>query len=1335
MCYGYDFKGWNGSLRALKSDTVISGKFEKKVFTVDFVNGLTGEKIATQSVKYDEKATAPDKSTVLKTIPTGYKKDTYYWSVDVEKTPITEDTTIKSVYLWYNNNYNIYTSVDSITRSESKNGYDYSVLVKNNSESAVSGRLVIALKNEDDYIYIKTDSLAFNLNGKEEKTINGFVASDSWAYSADVFTIGSYDNAGPIAEPVVSSVDNSGGWSEPIAYKGEVPVQVGVNGVTAVKTDEKDVDYYRYRTSETMDSYDPNLESQGWTKTGYSLEKVSTVTNDYVDKWGTQSDSVFYTGNGYYKKYNNKKISASDTDTQVVTIDKTVVKSYIYWHWCASNSKTYLSNHKETCTHNGVSYTYSGFDAFESTENLTLQSPAGHPLYVKEHSCCNYGVKYWWNDRITVYTQTVSTYKKVYHYVKYSSYGNPTTETPAERGITDKNLYTVSSEKVNVYQYKSESFNEYGKSATKMEVDGTISGRVDASLYGGKNAIVYIYKYTQPSDYTNEYVSTTVIGSNGEVNLNDVILRESPESAETDFKVAVAVEGYTGVTEVTLDAVSKSILSAPKKTYTVTFYNDKESKTVLKKVENVEEGGNVAPPSADLVILPEGQQFVRWSVSTAGVNSDLEVYPETEAKDCVVVLIDWNSRKYDLQELKYGDEIKFFELNQIDNYESYWLTDELTKSGDKFIATKNTVITSNYVPVETEAVYIQPEYLTMLQEKYPELDMEAFCGDLMTFLENNEMSDLFSEKGNGVYGFADESEKLEFITSIIDEQFIAFLAESFAELPESERTKIINELSTLFDEMGLFVSEKTGEDYIDVPDTDPAYIFMGWKSIKTGEYLINTKIPDDDVFLPVYEFANTCDLPEASLSTGEYLDDSISVTLSCSTEKSVIWYTISNDMNDFKDPRIDGVGIEYKDGDVITIKKSSVLTFYATSLGMKDSGLMTELYAMNGSGKGTKYYIVNVYNNIYGGVDETYYQYLIKEGQQIDISNITGIEGFTFDGIYYDADYEEEFDYKNEFIDDTLDANEQGILMLYAKYTPKKFNISFYDYDGSLLESETVDYGMSATAPEVSRDGYVFTGWSSDDYLYVTKGGVYTAVYVSNEDYARPSFSRTGKTQKAGGIFDLGAKLSIQYHGEKMKLSEYIVYDKDVKWYTDSNIATVDYNGNVSFLKNGKVKVSVVLKNGETAFVNFEVSASDADIVTLSSNARLKEDSNGYIREVKAGETVSDIKDQFLNDELIFVNAKGETLKDDDLIGTGSSALLYDEDGSLLSEKIFVVTGDFDGDGKITVQDASHVQAFVVERESAKLYQELAIDCNGDGRVNSRDASMILRYCVGKETF
>lgn len=72
-------------------------------------------------------------------------------------------------------------------------------------------------------------------------------------------------------------------------------------------------------------------------------------------------------------------------------------------------------------------------------------------------------------------------------------------------------------------------------------------------------------------------------------------------------------------------------------------------------------------------------------------------------------------------------------------------------------------------------------------------------------------------------------------------------------------------------------------------------------------------------------------------------------------------------------------------------------------------------------------------------------------------------EGYTFTG--WDKDF----------------SNVTSDLTVTAQYSINTYTVTFSDWDGNTLKTQTVEHGKTATAPEnPSRDGYTFIGWDKD---------------------------------------------------------------------------------------------------------------------------------------------------------------------------------------------------------------------------------------------------------------
>ena len=103
-------------------------------------------------------------------------------------------------------------------------------------------------------------------------------------------------------------------------------------------------------------------------------------------------------------------------------------------------------------------------------------------------------------------------------------------------------------------------------------------------------------------------------------------------------------------------------------------------------------------------------------------------------------------------------------------------------------------------------------------------------------------------------------------------------------------------------------------------------------------------------------------------------------------------------------------------------------------------------------------------------------------------------------------------------------ANVQGDIELLIITAPvvtepevMEFEVTFVDKDGNVLDTQTVEYGQAATAPEAPVvDGYTFKGWDTE-FDYVTKDITVKATYKKNAAPVQPATTGTLRVEIAGG--------------------------------------------------------------------------------------------------------------------------------------------------------------------------------------------------------------------------
>ena len=113
------------------------------------------------------------------------------------------------------------------------------------------------------------------------------------------------------------------------------------------------------------------------------------------------------------------------------------------------------------------------------------------------------------------------------------------------------------------------------------------------------------------------------------------------------------------------------------------------------------------------------------------------------------------------------------------------------------------------------------------------------------------------------------------------------------------------------------------------------------------------------------------------------------------------------------------------------------------------------------------YHIVNII-----GINDIVSTQLVQSGEALDISEISDVYGYDFEGLYLDAEYTESWDY-TQAVTASVD--------IYASYTPKQYTVTFQMQDGTELDVQTVNYMEPATAPETDIvPGWVYAGWDVD---------------------------------------------------------------------------------------------------------------------------------------------------------------------------------------------------------------------------------------------------------------
>ena len=162
-----------------------------------------------------------------------------------------------------------------------------------------------------------------------------------------------------------------------------------------------------------------------------------------------------------------------------------------------------------------------------------------------------------------------------------------------------------------------------------------------------------------------------------------------------------------------------------------------------------------------------------------------------------------------------------------------------------------------------------------------------------------------------------------------------------------------------------------------------------------------------------------------------------------------------------------------------------------------------------------------------------------------------------------------------------------GDLEVTAQYKKNEYKVTFKDYDGKVLDTQTVKYEEGAKAPKTpTRAGYTFTGWDKT-FSKITADMVITARYQKNPDPVKPS----DPTKRPGGNpnqpqVTVRPGISVTkkqiLSGKEFRLSVRNRIKGTAVNYKTSNkkIASVDRNGNVKGLQAGKAIITTTVRQG-----------------------------------------------------------------------------------------------------------------------------------------------------------
>lgn len=1352
---GYTFSSWDSSYYNITSDKTIKATYKINTYTVNFI-GADDEILKTEKVQYGESATPPTDTKA----PSGYVFQA--WENNSFRNVYVENGTtlsVHAVYYWENPDIPIICSNATATRQE--DGYYVYFDLKNYNLAVTRGRAVVSLKTADDKLVEMSESAAFSLPKNGTKTdMEVFIPCDKAATSVEIVIVNSYSSGVPISDKVSTTVSNSEMWSD---WSDTAPDNT--NGTLDVE--ERTV--YRYSEKDTA-------EGNTKTKEGYIWDGTRTQT---VGNWSAWTWDAIST-------VSNESL-LREVQTQQAVKSYNYEHRYVFYHYHKSGYSTVFPNWTGDNNAHRIELTYDlTWRGTSSAKNDNGVYPAFYGYYDGGCSTKQIWYKPYWEateydavvgtNYATQYRYRDTTYK--YNFYKWGNFSE--WQTTPVTATDDLKVETKT-------QYR------YYSTADAVEdntgVERTVAGTLDTA-FAGKQLTLFVYKVDGASDYTNEYIGQTTIENDGDYSFT-FKLREEPTVKTGDFTVAIGIEGTSDLividtieapkAEYTVkffnwegDVISTQIVEEgnyatlpenpvkegyvfkgwdtsitnikqdleihpvfEKEVYSIIFVDWTKQSVVIEEYEH----GDVITPPENSVI--EGHDFSGWDMLNEGniiATGDMVITAVYDKKVYNVNFYDFEGNVISTQRVAFGESAETPLLSEGDNGELFagW-----TNVDDYSEVSHDVAVYPVYYFEETTDVpvanYETGEYPDAIELTLTSDDENAVIYYYINGDEENtkqytgpvtidttcsvsyyaqSLGKNDSETDIRYYCINNAGEFTNWMLySEIPEDVRNNLADYNLEAEDGYRFKDVTTTTLVADVKNL---EKTG--WAVTGNKTTKYSVWQDAALTVDSTLIDCVVETQtvaDTSVTNYQYSHykytdengtVCYSPtEVSGYTCEYEEITLGSRLSIAgfLDDGTSYYNY-NDAQWFTQKKVTGTKTQYR------LAYSEVEYYKWTAWGI-DAPASSETREYEND---TVYRYTNKNYHIVEVVDtEGYSQiYLVQSGKTLDITEISDLTGYGFEGLYLDAEYTESWDYSKAVIESVV---------VYANYTPKQYTVTFQMQDGTELDVQTVSYMESATAPETdSVHGWVFAGWDKD-FSFVTEDMVVTGKYIKESQYARISLNTSKAMMYAGNRITLIPAITpADLSGERIEWSS-----------SDPTIAAVDDNGIVTAVSAGEAVITVtVVSTKETATCHVTVTADSSTTILLNDDAVIGFDTERNLRITPSNaHTVADLKEQFQNEELVFIDNDGNELADDALVGTGTTIkLLYN--GEELDTVDVVLTGDFNCDGSINNKDVVMINQYVLEKRTANNDQMIAIDVNGDGSVNNRDCAMLAQYLVEKIT-
>jgi len=254
---------------------------------------------------------------------------------------------------------------------------------------------------------------------------------------------------------------------------------------------------------------------------------------------------------------------------------------------------------------------------------------------------------------------------------------------------------------------------------------------------------------------------------------------------------------------------------------------------------------------------------------------------------------------------------------------------------------------------------------------------------------------------------------------------------------------------------------------------------------------------------------------------------------------------------------------------------------------------------------------------------------------------------------------------------------------------------------------------MFGDLPVPTLSGYQFVGWYTDDGTKITASSITPAHSLTltarySREYSYTFYDYDGKTVLAAGKLTEGQP--IPRPADPSRASTATAY------YTFNS-----WKGYTPGMTMGTADVAFTAVYDEHPITELKE-------MTATGSYRLVD---GYLRVIPAGTTAEEILATLVPRDYIAIHSGGKAVTG--AVGTGMT-VDFAPDGTVKQTAVIVVTGDVNGDGKITLTDMVQIRAHLLGRSTLTGASLEAADLDGNGQITLTDFVQCLSAVLGRST-